>query len=92
MMDLSWHESHDEDGFDVAWSTYDIYTDSGPDREGNTVLVRSATNDDLDQGFPTQYASWDLWFKDREAALKHTGRTRLGVGHRVFVELNGLRV
>ena len=94
-MDLTDAETHDEDGLACAWSTYEIYPDSGPGpgRWANcSVLIVCSTNDDLDEGYPSLYSTWDLWYENIEAAIKHTGKTRRGVGHRVYVELNGERI
>lgn len=71
---------------DYAYTRYDI-TDLG-----GMVEVWTETNDDEDTGYPGQHATWRLEYPTVESALKHTGKSRQGVGHRVFVYLNGEKI
>lgn len=40
------------------------------------VVVHAWTNDNLDEGRPSETASWDITFASLEKALSHTGGTR----------------
>lgn len=97
-MSLFEEEMYDLDGIEVAYSTYQIFSEGGAPPYGTDkvgrgdVLVVCTTNDNGDTGYPGSWAMWDLWFETVEEAMKHTGKTRQGVGHRVFVELDGIRV
>ena len=57
------------------------------------VSVWEWTDDNLDEGVPTESAEWNWTAKDRDAFLKRAGKSRTGCsGVRVFVTLDGKRV
>ncbi len=59
--------------------------------DDGSALVRTETNDNLDQGYPNQTASWEHQWPDAKLALKHVGFSRIGVsGIRVRVYVNGV--
>lgn len=72
---------------DYAYSKFNIVT-----LAPTLVEVHWETNDDGDTGYPGTWAS-DTWtFSGEDAlekALRHTGKSRQGVGQRVFVTLDG---
>lgn len=47
------------------------------------------TNDDGDTGYPGEHATWCLEFDNLDQVKRHTGVSRQGIGHRVFVYLDG---
>jgi hypothetical protein len=60
---------------------------------GDYILVSESTNDNLDTGYPSQCSSWANQYPNIEAALKHTGKSRIGCsGIRVEVFLNGEQI
>jgi hypothetical protein len=67
-----------------AYTSYSIET-----AYSDGVVVLAETNDDRDTGYPGVYATWQENYPSVEAALKVTGKSRQGVGHRVFVYLDG---
>ena len=72
---------------DEAWTRYVVNT-----LDDEHVEVYVSTNDDGDTGYPGTYADWRLDFTGTGAldkALKHTGKSRQGVGHRVVVTVDG---
>ncbi len=70
----------------LAWQTYEILTTD----EG--AVVYTDTNDNYDLGYPGSYAHWEMHFRSVEAALRHTGKSRVGVsGVRVTVTLDGVK-
>lgn len=73
---------------DYAYTRYDVRELN----ESGLTEVWTETNDDGDTGYPGEHATWRLEFPNVEAALKHTGKSRQGVGHRVFVHVNGEQV
>lgn len=78
---------HDPEPLSQVWFKYEI-----EERE-NDIIVYESTNDNLDQGYPSEYAAWDLTFKTLESALKHTGKSRTGInGAEVTVSLNGEKI
>lgn len=75
---------------DYAYSKYVVVT-HGPEH----VVVHWETNDDLDHGVPTEFAQDRYEYHGPDAlekALKHTGKSRQGVGQRVFVTLDGKEI
>lgn len=71
----------------IAWSMYDIIT-----KADDVVEVFFGTNDDGDTGFPGKVANQLYQFYGSQAlenAKKFTGKSRQGVGHRVYVTLDG---
>lgn len=93
--DLYWQAEADLDAWltaqeqvDEAWHIYRIWT-SDP---GGPVAVDEITNDNLDQGWASEQASWSNTFDTLEAALKHTGKSRQGISCRVEVYLNGQKI
>ncbi len=72
----------------VAWERFFIHTDTADGR----VVVRWETNDDRDWGVPTEHAVDEFDFVGDDAlakALKHCGKSRQGIGHKVYVYLDG---
>jgi hypothetical protein len=60
---------------------------------GGRAVVTESTNDNLDKGYPTEYACWETTWPTLEAALKHTGKSRTGcLGAEVLVYLNGEKI
>ena len=84
--DLDPEEPSDTSG---AWQRYDLWT--MPD---GSIQGRTATNDNLDRGYPNDYEEWDVSFKNKEAMLKQLGGgSHYGVrGVRVEVVLDGAEV
>lgn len=68
------------------WSRFDIVTID------NGCFVYWSTNDDLDHGYPSEYASDTYRFDSVEEALDFTGRSRFGVLADVTVTLDGEKV
>ena len=62
--------------------------------DDGTVSVRENTNDDNDDGYPDgKEVWWDWQAKNLDAALKHTGKSRIGIsGIRVTVTIDGEEV
>ncbi len=59
--------------------------------EDGSALVRTDTNDNLDQGYPNECASWEHLWPSVELALKHVGFSRVGAsGVRVRVYVDGV--
>lgn len=82
------YDEPDEDDGLATWQTYDVV----PDGAGG-AHVHAATNDNLDTGYPSEFAEWHLHFRRLADALRHTGVCRTGVsGVRVTVTLNGERL
>jgi hypothetical protein len=92
-MSPSWIPPEPEQLLDTSptWMRYDVFQRvmfaSGP--EG--WIVKAATNDDNDDGWPDGHIeTWEFQFPTLEAALDHTGVTRRGFyGHPVEVYLYG---
>lgn len=83
-----WEEPDLEAAFIGAWFDYDIY-DAGIDG----IIVECSTNDNLDRGYPSEYARWTERYKTVEEALKRTGKSRTGVsGTIVTVRVNSVEV
>lgn len=75
---------------DAIASTQDYYIEETGE---GLVKVHAWTNDNYDQGYPNEDASWDLEFKSLAMALEHTGYTRRGIsGVKVNVYLNGVLI
>lgn len=78
---------------DGAWSSYDI------DGDDDSVTVQWQTNDDRDAGVPTEDAE-DTYPVEAQGGLTAIeralqfagGGSRHGVGHAVFVRVNGTLV
>lgn len=48
------------------------------------------TNDNLDRGIPTEYAEWEVTYRDQAHMTQSTGLTHVGIsGVRVEVRLDG---
>jgi hypothetical protein len=80
------NEEQNEEG-PVAYTRYDIVQ-----IDNDHVQVHFETNDDGDTGYPGDFAQDILEYTGPQAmelALKHCGRTRQGIGHRVTVTVNG---
>lgn len=75
---------------DFAYSRYDITIN-----DAEWVTVHFDTNDDEDTGYPGKRASdtYEYYGKNAlELALKHCGKSRQGIGHRVYVTVDGKEV
>lgn len=71
-----------------ALHEYHLHTD-GEGRVAGTAW----TNDNLDHGQPSEDATWDVRYKDREHALRSTGGTHVGViGCQVRVYIDGVEL
>lgn len=57
--------------------------------EGGAIAGNCWTNDNLDAGYPSEDASWDVRYSDLAHALKATGGTHQGIGAYVEVWLDG---
>lgn len=56
------------------------------------ITLYAETNDDGDTGYPGEFASWHHEYEGADAlekVKKTTGVSRQGIGHRVFVTLDG---
>lgn len=76
-----------------AWSSYDI------DGDDDEVLVHWRTNDNLDYGYPTEYAddTYTVRSRDGQSAILRAlgiagGGSRMGIGQACFVRVNGTLV
>lgn len=54
-----------------------------------TYELWTETNDDEDSGYPGVHANWRLQFNNLDQLKRHCGVSRQGIGHRVFVYLDG---
>ena len=71
-----------------AWHRIMIYEESN----GKVSVVHS-TNDNLDRGYPSEYATWTETYKSVDEALSFTGKSRTGVvGCIVEVYVNNEKV
>lgn len=71
-----------------AWHLYDLSVEAD-----GTVSGVVSTNDDLDWGEPSEWASWPVSYKNLSDALKQTGGCHFGVsGVAVTVRVNGVCV
>lgn len=60
---------------------------------GNSILITEFTNDNLDLGYPSEFATWQSEYPDLESALKRTGKSHTGIsGILVEVFLNGIKI
>lgn len=80
-----------EDGIEYAWTRYEIWYDPIP-RSFQRWRVNVSTNDNYDTGYPGEYAEWELRFPTIDLALKHTGMSRQGVGHKVMVWCEDMKI
>ena len=64
-----------------ARHTYDLFTNGD-----GTVSGRAWTNDNLDRGYPSEDADWEVKYTSREEAQKSTGGTHRGING-CFVEV-----
>ena len=69
-----------------AWQRYVLWTLADGKIEG-----QCSTNDNLDTGYPNEYADWKVSYKDKASMLKNlSGGSHVGIsGVRVSVELDG---
>ncbi|MHB8564228.1 MAG: hypothetical protein ACYDDA_09865 [Acidiferrobacteraceae bacterium] len=82
------HEQREEDHEELVYSEYDLHT--LPD---GRIAGRCCTNDNLDLGCPSEYAEWEITYRNRTDCLRTTGGCHVGFsGHRVTVTLDGERV
>lgn len=75
---------------DFAYTKYAILW-----RGGDTYTLYTETNDDGDTGYPGEFAQWSDDYRGPDALekiKKTTGVSRQGVGHRVFVTLEGREI
>jgi hypothetical protein len=73
-----------------AWQTYEIFSED----EFGKIRVLAMTNDDDDDGYPDgTIERWWMEFSTVEQALKHCGKSRVGIsGVRVTVFLDGREI
>lgn len=77
----------DEDG-PRAWHRIDAYTN--PD---GSIRATESTNDNLDHGYPSEFAEWERFFRNRAQFDSQAGRSRVGCsGIEVTVILDGERI
>lgn len=75
---------------EYAYTKFSITTHSE-----DWVTLSTETNDNFDYGYPTEFAQWIDEYRGENAlekCLKHTGKSRQGIGHRVFVTLDGKEI
>jgi hypothetical protein len=84
-LDADWPNDPPEPAEPRAWQRYDAHTDAD-----GSVQVWCETNDNLDRGYPSEYAAWELAYPDRRAFLRGVGGgSRQGIGCQVTVTLDG---
>ena len=71
-----YEEEPDPDDGLGTYQTYDLWTN-----EDGSISGRAATNDNLDRGYPTETAVWDVGYRNREAMLRQLS----GGSHRGFL-------
>jgi hypothetical protein len=71
---------------DFAYQIYDGHT-----QESGTIDVFAYTNDNLDLGYPNEYAEWSYIVKNKAAFFQRVGgKSRIGCsGIKVTVKLDG---
>ncbi len=69
----------------ISWHTINIYTTE----KGGVKAVHS-TNDNLDEGWASEYATWETEYSSLEEAKKVCGKTRKGILCDVTVYINGI--
>ena len=71
--------------------TYHYYSlTTNPD---GSIEGRAETNDNLDRGYPTEFADWPVKYRDEHEMLRRTGGTHIGInGCQVTVILDGQHV
>jgi hypothetical protein len=68
-----------------AWQRYDAHTEPG-----GLIRARCETNDNLDLGYPSEYASWELTWPNLGSFLRAvSGGSHQGVLCQVTVTLDG---
>ncbi len=73
---------------DHAYHTYHLQTNSD-----SSISGTSETNDNLDHGYASQYASWTVRYRDRAHMDKEVGKSRIGCsGVVVDVYLDGTKI
>jgi hypothetical protein len=78
-------DSHDEDIPDAVHTTRATTLDDG------RIEATFETNDNLDRGYPTEFATWKDTFKSLDSFARTAGFTRTGaLGAVVDVELDGV--
>lgn len=83
-------EPDDKDEPDEPPSRTEYDLNTNPD---GSVDGRCWTNDNRDQGYPSETASWDVHYHTVDEALKRTGRSHRGwIGSIVTVYLDGRKV
>jgi hypothetical protein len=69
-----------------AWQRYNAWTELG-----GKIRARCETNDNLDRGYPSEYASWELTWPSLAVFLRHVGGgSHQGVGCTVTVTVDGV--
>lgn len=62
-------------------------------REDGSIVGDAETNDDLDQGVPTEWAQWQVRYRSYDDMRRQTGLTHVGCnGCRVQVYLDGKQI
>ncbi len=73
---------------ETTWQRYDLYT-----MPNGTIRGECATNDNLDHGYPSESARWEVRYRDYAQMLKLTGGSHVGcIGCQVRVFLDGKAV
>jgi len=67
--------------------------EEGYTRDNGTIDVFVETNDNLDLGYPNEFASWKFTCKNKEAFDKRCGKSHYGCsGIKVTVKLDGKEI
>lgn len=61
--------------------------------DDGSATIYSETNDNLDSGYPSEYARWSTNWANAKSALEYAGKSRIGcMGAVVTVTVNGDKV
>jgi hypothetical protein len=86
--DDDWPDDPPEPTEPMAWQRYDASTEPG-----GLIRARCETNDNLDVGYPSEYASWELTWPDLDSFLRAvSGGSHQGVLCQVTVMLDGCEI
>ena len=76
------------DDLPVSWMRWDCHS-----QDDGQIFGRVSTNDDRDAGYPTEYADWEVRYKNMDDFLKHCSNgSGPGVAMRREVYLDGNEV